>query len=63
MQTQSHLVSTTEELKNSKIDKERLQRQVKSQQENIESLADSLTICVSLIENRGFVQCLTCHRM
>uniref|UniRef100_A0A1B0FL90 Kinesin-like protein n=1 Tax=Glossina morsitans morsitans TaxID=37546 RepID=A0A1B0FL90_GLOMM len=42
-ETQSHLFSTTEELKNTKIDKECLQRQINSQQQKIESLADSLT--------------------
>uniref|UniRef100_A0A1A9ZTE2 Kinesin motor domain-containing protein n=1 Tax=Glossina pallidipes TaxID=7398 RepID=A0A1A9ZTE2_GLOPL len=42
-ETQSHLVSTTEELKNTKIDKKCLQRQINSQQQKIESLADSLT--------------------
>uniref|UniRef100_A0A1A9VDP2 Kinesin-like protein n=1 Tax=Glossina austeni TaxID=7395 RepID=A0A1A9VDP2_GLOAU len=42
-ETHAHLVSTSEELKNIKIDKECLQRQVKSQQQKIESLADSLT--------------------
>uniref|UniRef100_A0A1A9UMT1 Kinesin-like protein n=1 Tax=Glossina austeni TaxID=7395 RepID=A0A1A9UMT1_GLOAU len=40
---QSHLASTTEELKNTKTGKEYLQRQARSQQQNIELLTDSLS--------------------